>query len=315
MAHYIIKRLLFIPLLLLLISFVTFCLVNLAPSDPAEVILRVSNIQVTPQALVLTRQEFGLDQPFFTRYWIWLQGVLQLDFGSSFITREPVLQILLQALWPTLYLVACVVILTIAVSVPSGIFLAMHAHTPVDKAGRFFMFSFTGMPDYWVGLLLIWAVSVKLNWLPINGMSSPSSIILPAVTLSLAYIGLYVKLIRNSILQELSQYYVMYARARGLKESMVIAKHVMVNAMQSALVVFGMSIPRLIAGTVIIENVFAWPGMGRMCVTAITEHDYPVIQAYVLLISLLYLLFNFLTDMLQIRIDPRLRYQKGAAHG
>lgn len=311
MLSHLIKRLLFIPFILLIISFITFCLISLAPSDPAEVILRVNNIQVTPLAIEQVNQEFGLNQPFFYRYLCWLKSALSLDFGNSYITKESVSTILTRAMLPTLYLVSCVVLITICLSIPIGILLARNANKLIDKIGRFITFSFVGTPDYWIGLLLIWLISVKLNWLPMGKMDSTSSVILPTITLSLAYIGLYVKLIRNTILEQLPQYYVLYAKARGLKNSLIMNKHIMINAIQSSLVVFGMSIPRLIAGTVIIENIFAWPGMGRACVTAIYEHDYPVLQAYILLISLLYLIFNLLIDMVQIYINPKLRYNNG----
>ena len=162
------------------------------------------------------------------------------------------------------------------------------------------------MPSFWVGLLLIWIFSVKLNLFPTSGMERPSSIVLPAITLALAYISTYVRLIRNNMVQNKHENYVYYARIRGLKETTII-KHIFKNSLQSSLTALGMSIPKLIAGTVIVENIFAWPGVGRVCVDAIFNRDFPVIQAYILLMAVLFVICNLLVDILSVAIDPRIR--------
>ena len=162
------------------------------------------------------------------------------------------------------------------------------------------------MPSFWVGLLLIWIFSVKLNLFPTSGMERPSSIVLPAITLALAYISTYVRLIRNNMVQNKHENYVYYARIRGLKESTII-KHIFKNSLQTSITALGMSIPKLIAGTVIVENIFAWPGVGRLCVTAIYNRDFPIIQAYILLMAVLFVICNLLVDILSVAIDPRMR--------
>ena len=162
------------------------------------------------------------------------------------------------------------------------------------------------MPSFWVGLLLIWIFSVKLNLFPTSGMERPSSIVLPAITLALAYISTYVRLIRNNMVQNKHENYVYYARIRGLKETTII-KHIFKNSLQSSLTALGMSIPKLIAGTVVVENIFAWPGVGRVCVDAIFNRDFPVIQAYILLMAVLFVICNLLVDILSVAIDPRIR--------
>ena len=187
-----------------------------------------------------------------------------------------------------------------------GILCAVYEGTLGDKLARALVFVGTAMPSFWVGLLLIWIFSVKLNLFPTSGMERPSSIVLPAITLSLGYISTYVRLIRNNMVQNKHENYVYYARIRGLKETTII-KHIFKNSLQSSLTALGMSIPKLIAGTVIVENIFAWPGVGRVCVDAIFNRDFPVIQAYILLMAVLFVICNLLVDIFSVAIDPRMR--------
>lgn len=307
MKRYILQRILMIIPIMLLISFLAFLLINLAPSDPAEVALRVGNIVPTEEAISLMRQELGLDQPFFSRYLTWLWQIFHLDFGRSFIFRTPVLSEILHALPATLFLAATTLILSLVFSFSIALLCIRARHTWFDKIIRCITFILVAIPDYWLALLLIWLFAVQLDLLPVSGMVNFKSVILPAITLSFAYAGVYLRLIRGAMLNQLQQPYVFYARARGLSEWQIIRRHVLPNALHTTLVSIGMSIPALIAGTVVIENIFAWPGIGRLCISAILNRDYPMIQAYILLIALLFLLFNFLIDLLQLRLDPRLR--------
>ena len=162
------------------------------------------------------------------------------------------------------------------------------------------------MPSFWVGILLMWLLSVKFNLFPTSGMEKASSVVLPAVTLSLTYISTYVRLIRNNMIKNKKENYVLYARVRGLKESTII-KHVFKNSLQTSITALGMSIPKLIAGTVVVENIFAWPGIGRLCVSAIYNRDYPVIQAYILIMAVLFVVCNLLVDVISALLDPRMR--------
>lgn len=307
MKRYILQRILMIIPIMLLISFLAFLLINLAPSDPAEVALRVGNIVPTEEAISVMRQELGLDQPFLSRYLTWLWQIFHLDFGRSFIFRTPVLSEILHALPATLFLAATTLILSLVFSFSIALLCIRARHTWFDKIIRCITFILVAIPDYWLALLLIWLFAVQLDLLPVSGMVNFKSVILPAITLSFAYAGVYLRLIRGAMLNQLQQPYVFYARARGLSEWQIIRRHVLPNALHTTLVSIGMSIPALIAGTVVIENIFAWPGIGRLCISAILNRDYPMIQAYILLIALLFLLFNFLIDLLQLRLDPRLR--------
>ncbi len=307
MRRYFLKRLLMMIPLTLMISFIAFLLINLAPSDPAEVALRVNEIVPTDDAIAGMREELGLNQPFFLRYLVWLWRVLHFDFGTSFLTRTPVIHEIGVALPATLWLAAVALTFIIVSSLILSFLCVVLKNSWMDKAIRGLVFILTAMPNYWLGLLLIWGLAVKLDLFPVSGMMTPHSVILPALTLSLGYVGTYIRLIRGTMLSQLEQPYVFYARARGLSNRRILLKHVLPNSLHTSLIAIGMSIPKLIAGTVVIENIFAWPGIGRLCVNAIFGRDYPMIQAYILLMALLFLAFNFISDILQQALDPRLK--------
>lgn len=306
MQRYFFLRLLMILPLALIISFIAFLLLNMAPSDPAEVALRINEIVPTDQAIALMKQELGLDKPFLVRYFAWLWNAVHLNFGKSFLTRAPVLNEIVTALPATLWLAAVSLFFIIVISLILSFLCVITHNTLVDKSIRGIIFIFTAIPNYWLGLLLIWALAVQLDLFPVSGMLTHESVILPALTLSLGYIGTYIRLIRGTMLNQLQQPYVFYARARGLPDSIILRKHVLPNSLHTSLIAIGMSIPKLIAGTVVIENIFAWPGIGRLCINAIFVRDYPMIQAYILLMALLFLLSNFIVDLLQQYLDPRL---------
>lgn len=306
MQRYFFLRLLMILPLALIISFIAFLLLNMAPSDPAEVALRINEIVPTDQAIALMKQELGLDKPFLVRYFAWLWNAVHLNFGKSFLTRAPVLNEIVTALPATLWLAAVSLFFIIVISLILSFLCVITHNTLVDKSIRGIIFIFTAIPNYWLGLLLIWALAVQLDLFPVSGMLTHESVILPALTLSLGYIGTYIRLIRGTMLNQLQQPYVFYARARGLPDSIILRKHVLPNSLHTSLIAIGMSILKLIAGTVVIENIFAWPGIGRLCINAIFGRDYPMIQAYILLMALLFLLSNFIVDLLQQYLDPRL---------
>lgn len=283
-----------------------FVLINLSPSDPAEVAIRVNEITPTAENIAQMREQLGLDDPFMTRYLTWLSNALQGDFGNSYANNKPVGQEIAKALPPTLYLAGVSLLIIVVVSVGAGVLCAVTEDSITDKTMRAMVFVGTAIPGFWAGILLMWLFAVKLKWLPTSGMTTPAAVILPAVTLSLGYIATYVRLIRNNMIQNKRENYVLYGRVRGLKEQ-TIMKHVFKNSLQTSLTALGMSIPKLIAGTVVIENIFAWPGIGRLCVTAIFNRDFPMIQAYVLIMAVLFVFCNLLVDLGSVWIDPRRR--------
>ena len=306
MRDYILKRLATVIPILIGISFLSFALISLSPSNPAEVALRVNEIVPTEEAVRAMEEQLGTNKPYIERYVTWLTDSLQGDFGNSYVNNKSVATLIGQAIPNTIKLALVALLITIVFSVLVGILCAVYEGSFGDKLARALVFVGTAMPSFWVGLLLIWIFSVKLNLFPTSGMERPSSIVLPAITLALAYISTYVRLIRNNMVQNKHENYVYYARIRGLKETTII-KHIFKNSLQSSLTALGMSIPKLIAGTVVVENIFAWPGVGRVCVDAIFNRDFPVIQAYILLMAVLFVICNLLVDILSVAIDPRIR--------
>ena len=308
MKKYIIKRVLLAIPMLLAISFVAFLLINSMPSDPAEVALRVNEIIPTEEAIESMRNELGLNKPFLVRYINWLGDCLRLDFGVSYInTNRTVLEEISRCLPQTLKLSLISLIIVILVSVPVGIISAVFKDSLFDKLVRTAIFIGTAMPNYWLGLLLIYTLSLKLKILPSNGATTLKHYILPDITLSMTYISTYVRLIRNSMLDNMKENYIFYAKARGLKERVIICKHVLKNSLQSCMTALGMSVVQLIAGTVVVENIFAIPGIGRLCISSIFNRDYPMIQAYILMMGVLFVFCNLLIDIVQCFIDPRMK--------
>ena len=306
MKKYISRRLISLLPILLGITFLAFVIINLSPSNPAEVALRVNNIVATEEAIASKTIELGLDKPFIERYFLWVINSLKGDFGTSYVNRKDVLGLFGQALPNTLKLAFVALLITIVFSVVVGVLCAIYEGSIGDKITRALVFLGTAMPSFWIGILLIWMFSVKMKIFPTSGMTASNAVVLPSITLSLGYISTYVRLIRNNMVQNKHENYVYYARIRGLKESTII-KHIFKNSLQTSITALGMSIPKLIAGTVIVENIFAWPGVGRLCVTAIYNRDFPIIQAYILLMAVMFVVCNLLVDVASASIDPRMR--------
>ena len=306
MRNYIIWRVMLIIPILIGVSFISFSLVNLSPSNPAEVALRVNEIVPTEEAISSMSKELGLDKPFFERYIIWLRNSIRFDFGRSYINNKPVADEILNALPPTLYLSSISLIMILSISIVVGILCAIYENSIFDKLIRLIIFFGAAMPSFWLALLSMWLFAVKLDAFPTSGMDGFKSIILPSTTLSLSYISTYIRLIRNNMIENKGENYILYAHIRGLKKVTII-KHMFKNSIQSSITALGMSIPKIIAGTIIVENIFAWPGIGRLCVSAIFNRDYPIIQAYIVMIALLFIICNLLVDIFAAYLDPRTR--------
>ena len=309
MKRYVVRRILMAVPLLLAISFICFLFINLIPSNPAEVALRVQQMPViTEEAIAEMEAMLGLNKPFLIRYVDWLGGCLHGDFGISYVNpARTVASELMRSLPATLQLAGASFVIVVVLSIPIGFLCAVYKDGWFDKIMRGVVFITTAMPAYWVGLLLMWGVGVKLGWLPTNGSGTWKHLILPAFTVALSYISTYIRLIRNNMLENMKQDYVLYANVRGLPQKAILVKHILKNSMHTCIVAMGMSIPQLISGTIVVENVFSWPGLGTLCISSIFNRDYPVIQTYVLLIGVLFVVFNLLFDILQTVSDPRLR--------
>ncbi len=308
MKAYIAKRILVSIPLLFGISFIAFVLVNLIPVDPAEVILRISDVYPTEEAVTEMREQLGLNDPFLVRYGKWLSKSLRFDFGATFTNNNrTVAGEIARSLPATLELAGAALAIVVVVSLAAGISCALWRNSLFDRAMRLLVFVGTAMPNYWVGLLLMWLFALKLDVLPTSGTGGMKHLILPAVTLSLTYISTYIRLIRNNMIENMNEEYVLYADARGLRRKTVIFGHVLRNSLHTCVTALGMSVPQLIAGTVVIENIFAWPGIGRLCISAIFNRDYPVIQAYILIMGVLFIFRNLAVDILHCLMEPRLR--------
>ena len=303
----ILRRLLILIPILIGISLLSFVLVSLSPSDPAEVSIRVNAMVPTPELIALTRHELGLDQPFWQRYFQWCGAVLHGDFGQSYITGRPVAEEICEAFPPTLFLAVVTLGFILILSLPAGIICARWEGKTPDHWVRSFIFFTSAFPAFWAGLLLMWFFAVKLNWLPTSGMLSPSSVILPAITLSLAYISTYVRLLRSEMIEASHTNWGLFARSRGLSP-LRITLHQLLNALRGSATALGMSIPKLMAGAFVVESIFAWPGIGRLCISAIFNRDFPIIQAYVLIMAVLFVLFNLISDLFILWLDPRERF-------
>ncbi len=306
MLRFFLKRLLFMVPILIGITIITFAIAEFSSTDPAEASIRVNGMLPTAELIEATRQEFGLDKPFLTRYADWLSGALHGDLGLSYVTRLPVTNSILEALPATLFLALTALLIIISVSLAAGTLSTRAENSKTDWFIRGFIFFTSSMPGFWAALILIWIFSVQLNVFPTNGMRSASSVVLPAVTLSLAYIGTYMRLIRSEMIKIAHEDWVLFARGRGLSEKS-ITWHMIKNSLHASLTALGMSIPKLIAGAFIIESIFAWPGIGRLCVEAVFNRDLPIIQAYVLLMATLFVFFNLVSDLLVTFLDPRQR--------
>ncbi|MBA8759825.1 nickel/cobalt ABC transporter permease [Staphylococcus coagulans] len=307
MVYSVIKRLLLTVPLLIVISFLTFALTHLSNEDPAVVILHAQEVPNISQSLIeQTREKYGLNDPFIVQYWEWFKSAVQLKFGHSFVTGEDVSLRLWPAFFNTLKLTLVSSVVIILLSMLLGILTALFRWTWFDRVTRSTAFVLTAIPSYWLAAILIIFVSVKLNMLPTSGLTGPESYILPVLVITLGYTGIYFRNVRSAVIQQLDQDYVLYMRAMGVPTSKLLL-YVARNAMQVVVSIFCMSIPLILGGSVVIENVFAWPGMGQLSVKAVLEQDFPIIQAYVLVVSVLFILFNTLADVINMWLNPRLR--------
>ncbi|MGG4146656.1 nickel/cobalt ABC transporter permease [Paenibacillus algorifonticola] len=307
MVSYIIKRsLLSIPLLVI-ISFLTFGLNHLSPLDPAEVILHAQGVPtITDELIAETKAALGMDRPFLIRYLNWLVSCLQLDFGNSYVTGKTVWSLLAPAFLNTLKLTLVSAAAIIALSIGLGVVSALREGKMTDKSIRGVSFFLTSMPPYWLAALMVWYFSVQLDLLPTSGMDSYESYILPVLVITISYTGIYFRIVRSSMLSNMNEDYVLYGRASGLPEKK-ITMHILRNSLQVAVSVFCMAIPIILGSTVVVENIFAWPGLGTLSVKAILSRDFPIIQAYVLVLAMAFVLFNTVSDIMNAAMNPKLR--------
>ena len=305
------RRLLQIIIILIGISFITFLLTYLSPGDPVRTMMMATGVEPDEAVVQEMRTRLGYNDPFFVQYFRWLGNCLHGDFGTSFKTGKPVVEILLARLWPTLQIAIFSVVLMLIIAVPLGILSAVYKDSVIDYIVRGLTFLGVALPNFWVGLLLIkwFCVDVKI-FSVISSGGDFMSLFLPSVTLAVAMAAKYTRQVRTAVLDELHQDYVVGARARGVKESKILWGNVLPNSMLPLMTMLGLSIGSLLGGTAVVEVIFSYPGLGNLAVEAITGYDYNLIQGYVLWLAIIYMVINLIVDISYNFADPRIRLKK-----
>lgn len=299
------------------ISMLLFVLLQLMPGDPAEMMIDPLNFSGNwEEAVARRRAELGLDQPIYVQYVNWLGEIFQGNLGYSYTNGRPVGELLLDRLGPTARLTGTALALALLVGIPVGVVAAMRRNTAVDYGATVVSMLAISVPSFFVALIAIYVVSLQLGWLPTAGINSPGRsgfvdslrhLILPASILGFALAGPYVRYARAAMLEVLSQDYLTTARSKGLPKVRVIGRHALHNALIPLVTVVAVQVPTLLAGAVVIEQIFSWPGMGRLALDAVRARDYPVLLGFVLFIAILVLLCNLIADLAYAAIDPRIR--------
>ncbi len=311
--RYIIQRLLLAVVVILGVTFVVFMIVHIVPGDPARVIL---GAYASNEAVAAIRDRLGLNAPFLQQYATWLINALQGNLGTSLITSQAVGPQLLQRLGPTLELSFASLLIGIGIAFPIGIVSAVKPGSKLDLIASFFSQIGVSVPSFWMGILLILLFSLTLGWLPPSGYTAfsddPGSwlahLILPAVTSGIVSASILTRFIRSSMLDVLNMNYIQTARAKGLAERTVTIRHGLRNALISIVTIIGLQITALMSGVVIVEVVFAWPGLGRLALDAVLDRDYPLLQGAVLTIAIMVTMVNLAVDLLYFFLDPRIEY-------
>lgn len=311
MLHVVKKRALQLVFVLFILSLVTFILMKLAPGDPVLLMLEADTVAVTQADEEELRRELGFDKPVIVQYGMWLLQLVQFDLGYSYMKGKPVLDEIMYRLPATMQLTAGGLIVMLLIAVPLGTLSAKYRGKWPDHVSRIFALTGASVPLFWLGLLLIYLFAYKLHWLPMMGKGTFKQMILPSLTLGIGLSAEYSRLLRAGLLESMSQQYIRAARARGIPEWRVLSLHAMRAAMLPVITVCGMSIGSLLAGSVVTETLYSWPGLGTMAVSAIFERDYPIVQGFVLLMGMVVVGVNVLVDLSYGLLDPRIRTRKG----
>ena len=309
MKNYALKRLLQLIPILLAITFLSYGMMRIAGSDVVEQKMENTSGTVSQEMIDNARAELGLDKPFVVQYFTWLGNLLRGDMGTSYVSnKKPVFSTFVSKLPATLLLTAVSILLTVLISIPLGIWSAVKQNTATDYVIRTASFIGNSLPNFFVSLLLMYFFAIRLGWFPvISGGVSLQSVALPALTLAIAMSAKYLRQVRATVLDELSKDYVLGARARGVKFSTTLIKSVMKASLVTIITLLTLSIGSLLGGTAIVESIFMWDGVGKLAVDAINMRDYPIIQAYVMWMAIIYVVVNLITDLSYHFLDPRIR--------
>ena len=306
--NYVYKRILQLIPILIGITFLSFAMMRVAGSDVVNEMYAKRGTEVSQEIIDAKKAELGLDQPFLVQYARWFGGLLRGDMGKSYVTGEAVFQTFISKLPATLLLAAMSILMTVIISVPLGILAAVRHDRIIDVMLRFCSFIGNAMPNFFVGMLLMQILSIKLGLLPVvsTGVNIRSAL-MPTLTLAISMSAKYMRQVRATVLEELNKDYVQGAKARGVRDSVILWKNVMRSSLLTIITLLALSIGSLLGGTAIIESIFMWDGVGKLAVDAISMRDYPLIQAYVMWMAIIYVLVNLITDLLYHHLDPRIR--------
>lgn len=307
MRRSIVRRVLqFIPVLLG-ITFLAFLLIYLSPSDPVSVRMSAGGIFVSPEIMESMRRSMGLDRPLLIQYGDWLWNILHGNMGKSYITDADVLDQILKALPYTLKMAGASLLLTLCISIPVGILTAAMQNSKFDYVVRVMAFVGNALPNFIIALCLMFIFSYRLGWIPVLATTKPIGLILPALTLALVMSSRYIRQIRAAMLDELGKGYVVGLRSRGLSETTILYKNVLKNIMVTVITLTGISLGSLLGGTVIVETVFTWPGLGSLIMEGISQRDYPVVQAVIVWMASAFMVVNLLTDISYTVFNPKIK--------
>lgn len=307
MRRSIIRRVLqFIPVLLG-ITFLAFLLIYFSPSDPVSVRMSAGGISVSPEIMESMRRSMGLDRPLLVQYGDWLWNILHGNMGKSYITDADVLDQILKALPYTLKMAGASLLLTLCISIPVGILTAAMQNSKFDYVVRVMAFVGNALPNFIIALCLMFIFSYRLGWIPVLATTKPIGLVLPALTLALVMSSRYIRQIRAAMLDELGKGYVVGLRSRGLSETTILYKNALKNIMVTVITLTGISLGSLLGGTVIVETVFTWPGLGSLIMEGISQRDYPVVQAVIVWMASAFMVVNLLTDISYTVFNPKIK--------
>ena len=303
MGKYMRRRLLQVIPVLLIVTVVVFFMVHLS-GDPTSMMLPQDATQEARENL---REALGLNRPLHVQYWIFIKGLFQGDFGISHKYNAPALPIVLERIPASLELCAVSIVLSVVIAIPLGVWAARAHGTPFDSLVNALAVLGQAMPSFWIGIMLILLLGVKWTLLPVSGRGSMAQLIMPSVTLAIGTSAQIIPLVRSSMLEIVHEDYIRTARSKGLSERTVIYRHAIKNALVPVITMVALQIPALFGGALITETIFAWPGLGQLMVTGVTNHDMAIVQACILMITFITIVVNLCADMLYCLIDPRIR--------
>lgn len=313
--EYVIRRVVYLVPVLLFISFLSFSLIFIAPGDTAEILLTSPDGGADKAAVEEFRVKMGLDQPLYIQYTAWLGRIMQGDFGYSYMSNRPVFETIMKAFENTLRLSALSLAITIVIAIPAGILAAVKHNTLIDDLSRFGALLGVSIPSFWQAYLMILLFAVYLDWLPAAGTGTGTGcdleyMILPALVLGTGSAAVIMRMMRSGMLDEMGMDYIRTARSKGLPERTVILRHALKNALIPVVTMIGLSIGFMLNGSVVVETIFGWPGIGRLVVDSIYAHDYPMIQGSILFVALIFVVVNFTVDIIYTWLNPGITYEK-----